>query len=460
MESSFNPFLYLQQSLSNNITPLGAAIVAKLLDSQYDALAILDKEQRFIFVNKNFASIIGYSAVDVLGKKSTEFVDNHIFEDVPSDEVLNSKKPYTTIHKSPTGNEILITASPVFDDTGELLFFVDNIRDVTDLNRLREERLSYYLEKAKFEKEALELRAKVNYGDNLLVRSKLMNLVVERAIQASTVDANVFITGESGSGKGAVTKFIHSTSSRACQPFIQVNCAAIPVTLLESELFGYEEGAFSGACRKGKPGLIEVSHGMTLFLDEIGEMPLSLQVKMLDFLQERFFYRVGGVKKIQVDVRVIAATNVNIKERLKLKEFREDLYYRLNVIPLHVPPLRERQEDIIPMAQEFLRQFNKNYHKDKILTLDAESALLSYSWPGNVRELQNTIERLVILTEGRYVTSEVIKQDLVSTESLPAVSVNALVALPQAQALVAGPASNAGRANNMVPAAKLPKPWV
>lgn len=420
--------------LGENLTLKNLKIFTSLLDSLYDVIVLLDKGPSLIYVSKNYEAILGLKPEEVLGRSVVDLVKEGKFQGAPSLKVLETKKPYSVLQKTKNGTEVLVTANPVFDDEGNIILIIDNIRDVTDLNRLKEESLLHYMERMAYEREALELRARSNYNNYMIVRSKQMMDVVEKAISAATVDASVLITGESGVGKDVVAKFIHASSSRSSNPFIQINCSAIPENLFESELFGYEDGAFSGARRKGKPGLIEIARGGTLFLDEIGEMPLSLQSKLLCFLQEKQFYRVGGVQKINTDVRIIAATNCKLEQRIKQGKFRSDLYYRLNVIPISIAPLKERQEDIVPLAIEFIKKYNDKYNRNKYLTLDAQSVLYDYSWPGNVRELENTMERLVILTEGEHITAKDIQSALgeKEQETFPAVSINHMMPLTEA----------------------------
>ncbi|MGB9846090.1 MAG: sigma-54 interaction domain-containing protein, partial [Desulfotomaculales bacterium] len=279
-----------------------------------------------------------------------------------------------------------------------------------------------------------ELRARSSFQDYLVAKSGAMRLVAERAIRAAAVDANVLLTGESGVGKGLLASYIHRHGSRSKGPYIQVNCSAIPESLFESELFGYEEGAFTGARKKGKPGLLEVAHNGTMLLDEVGDMPWSIQAKLLNFLQEGGFFRVGGTKTVNVDVRIISATNADLQKRINEKLFREDLYYRLNVLPIHIPPLRERRDDIVPLALTFLNEYNQKYGQEKTLTLEAQKALYAYDWPGNVRELQNVLERIVILTEEKQIYSKHVYLAIgyTPTSAASSIQVNSLVPLPDA----------------------------
>lgn len=230
-----------------------------------------------------------------------------------------------------------------------------------------------------------------------------MENIVYQALKVAEVDSTVLISGESGVGKEIIGELIQRNSARRDGPFIKLNCAAIPDNLLESELFGYESGAFTGAKREGKPGLFELANGGTLLLDEIGDVPLHLQVKLLRTLQQREILRVGGVKPIHIDVRIIAITNKNLEDMVGKGEFREDLYYRLNVVPIYIPALRERREDIPLLIRSFLGNYNERYSMKKFISSEAIDILMMYNWPGNIRQLENLIERLVVTT-----TSEVI----------------------------------------------------
>ena len=239
--------------------------------------------------------------------------------------------------------------------------------------------------------------------EDLVAKSPAMQRVVEMAARIATVDSTLLIVGESGVGKEVITNKIHSLSRRKNQPFIKLNCGAIPENLLESELFGYAGGAFTGAKKEGKPGMFELASGGTLFLDEIGELPLGLQVKLLRVLQEKTLTRVGGVKPISVDVRVIAATNKDLPTLVKAGTFRDDLYYRLNVFGIQIPPLRQRREDIPPLLHEMLRKVNQKYSMQKRFSTAAVERLVNYDWPGNVREMENLVERLVVLVNEPYI---------------------------------------------------------
>jgi len=243
--------------------------------------------------------------------------------------------------------------------------------------------------------------------DDIIGESGLIREVKDRALRIAKTDSTVLITGESGTGKELIARAIHSESLRRNGPFISINCAAIPETLLESELFGYEEGAFSGAKKGGKPGKFQLAHNGTLFLDEIGEMPLYLQTKLLRVIQEKVIDKIGGPQPVEVNIRIIAATNKNLEESIRKGEFREDLYYRINVIPINIPPLRDRKEDIYPLAEYFLKKYNGIFKKNiKGFSMEVAAVISKYNWPGNIRELENVVEYMV-----NFENSDIIRED-------------------------------------------------
>ncbi|NPA48584.1 MAG: sigma-54-dependent Fis family transcriptional regulator [Thermodesulfobacteria bacterium] len=267
------------------------------------------------------------------------------------------------------------------------------------------------LKESRLEREVELLRARLEElsppeTPEIIAQSSYMKEILHLAAKVAKTDATVLILGESGTGKEILANLIYQLSPRKDKPFLKVNCAAIPEGLLESELFGYEKGAFTGA-DKAKPGLFELAHQGTLFLDEIGDLPLPLQAKLLRVLQDGTIRRVGGLKEMQIDVRIIAATNKDLEEMVKEGSFREDLFWRLNVFTLRIPPLRERKEDILPLAEAFLKKFAQKHGKEiRGFSREALEALFSYHFPGNVRELENIIERAVILAENEIITKE------------------------------------------------------
>ncbi|AET69647.1 PAS domain S-box [Desulfosporosinus orientis DSM 765] len=369
-----------------------------IVESSFDGLFITDGKGYILRYNKAFEQLTGIDAHEYLGLSVEDIRRDGIISEPVTCHVLEKKKSITIMQTSKTGKLTLTTGNPVIDARGEIIRVVCNVRDITELNLLK-----HKLKKAQglsqhYENQLRTLKMRYDNSENLVVSSAKMRHLLDMVIRLASVDSTILITGESGTGKELIAETIHSNSSRRDKPFIKVNCGAIPENLLESELFGYNGGAFTGAKKEGKSGYIELASGGTLFLDEIGEMPLNLQVKVLRFLQNKEIIRVGGSSVINVDVRIVAATNRVLLEMVQQKQFREDLYYRLNVVPVHVPPLRDRKDDIPPLAAHFLEVFNYKYKKNKKISQAVVDILMQYDWPGNIRELENLIERMVVTT--------------------------------------------------------------
>ncbi len=380
-----------------------------IIESSFDGLYITDGDGKTLRANKAFEMIMGISLQEFLGRNVEDIQKEGIVSESVSFLALKKRKPVTIIQEAKTGKITLATGSPVYDKNGNIFRVVCNVRDITELNLLRQR-----LEQAEglsqhYESQLRTLKLQFIGSSNMIINSSSMRDILEVVNRLSQVDSTTMITGESGTGKELIAETIHSYSSRKDEPFIRVNCGAIPENLLESELFGYEYGAFSGARQEGKPGFFELAHGGTLFLDEIGELPLNLQVKLLRAIQSKEIMRVGGEAVKKIDVRIIAATNRNLADMVKAKEFREDLYYRLNVVPLNVPPLRDRREDIPPLITHFVQIFNRKYNMNKRVAAEVIDLFMGYNWPGNVRELENLIERMIVVTP----------DDIISKEDLP-----------------------------------------
>ncbi|MGO5652131.1 sigma-54 interaction domain-containing protein [Priestia megaterium] len=343
-----------------------------------------------------------------MGKKENELIGRNVIDlekegiYTPSITrlVLEQRKKVSAIQTTKEGKRLMVVGTPIKNEQGEVIRVINASRDITEVSQMQSEISEMKRLIAGYKQELMELKKDKTEKVKLISYSKKMEKTLELARRVANVDSTVLILGESGVGKEMVANLIHETSDRKNSPFIKVNCGAIPENLLESELFGYEGGAFTGAKKEGKMGLFELANKGTLFLDEIAEMPLALQVKLLRVLQEREVMRVGGVKPVAVNVRIIAATNRNLHEDVQKGNFREDLYYRLNVIPLSILPLRERREDILPLASYFIEQFNQKYLTKKTLSAETAEAFELYNWPGNVRELQNIVERLIVMSDG------------------------------------------------------------
>ena len=373
--------------------------LSAIIDSSFDGFHITDNQGKTLRINKAFERITSIPISDLMGKTIAELVDAGVYCHDVLKLVLEKREPVTISQESKPGNTVIITANPVFDEQGNLFRIVINVRDISELNDLRQQ-----LEQARtLSHHYQEELNRYNLADQFVIRSKESRDLADLCVRLGQVDATVLIKGESGVGKEFAAQIIHSNSNRRDKPMIKVNCAAIPESLFESELFGYEPGAFTGASKEGKPGFFEAAHGGTLLLDEIGEMPLSTQAKLLRAIQDKVITRVGGTKPIKVDVRLIAATNRNLQEMVQNKEFRRDLYFRLNVIPVTVPPLRDRKVEIPFLVDHFVKKFNAKYGFKKRIDERQIKALMNYDWPGNVRELENLIERVLVTSPGNVI---------------------------------------------------------
>jgi len=386
-----------------------------IVESSFDGLFITDGKGVTLRYNNAFAQLTGINQYEYVGRSVEDIKRDGIISDPVTFSVLEQKKSITVMQESRIGKLTLTTGNPVIDKNGELIRVVCNVRDITELNLLRQE-----LEKVQgltqhYENQLRTLQMQYNGSEKLVVSSAKMRTLLEMVIRLAAVDSTILINGESGTGKELIAEIIHSNSSRSDKPMIKVNCGALPENLLESELFGYEGGAFTGAKKEGKPGYIELAAGGTLFLDEIGEIPLNLQVKLLRFLQSKEIIRVGGSSYHNIDVRIVTATNRDLLEMVQKKQFREDLYYRLNVVPVNTPPLRERKEDIPTLVAHFMGLYNRKYHMERKIAPEVIDIFMQYEWPGNIRELENLIERLVVISPGDIIRREDLPAHLVDT---------------------------------------------
>jgi len=363
-----------------------------VIEYSADGLIVTDKDGNIIKANRSSWDIMGVTGSDMIGTHVNWLVEMGYNTESVIMKVLKSKKQVSLAKKLNNGREVLSTGTPIFDENGDIYRVISNLRDLTELNKL-----SFELNKAKLE---LELYRMENLSENIIYRSIEMKRNVEKAIKVAKFDTTVMLLGESGVGKEVMAKLIYSSSKRNKGPFVKINCATIPYNLFESELFGYEGGTFTGGSKEGRLGLLELANNGTAFLDEIGEMPLDLQVKLLRVLQEREILRVGGRKQIKLDIRIIAATNRDLEEMVKKGRFREDLFWRLNVVAIQIPPLRKRREDISALIYHFMNNFNQKHNTNKTITAEVIARMVEYNWPGNVREIENTIERMLVLSTG------------------------------------------------------------
>lgn len=334
----------------------------------------------------------------MIGKNFFDFMEEKWWEPSVLPLVYKNKKTYAIKQTVYTGKELLTIAVPIFDQNNNIKYVVMNVRDEVmekDIVNASEQLPSYDSEKLNVP----------------VFKSKKMTALMELIKKISTIDVNVILLGESGTGKTMYAQYLHSISSRKDKPFVSINCASIPHELLESELFGYEKGAFTGAKHQGKKGLFEIAHEGILFLDEITELSLSAQAKLLHVLQNGEFLPLGATSPVKVNVRIIAATNKILKNLVKMGTFREDLYYRLNVVEIYIPPLRSRRSDILPLIHFFLNEFNKKYNVTRNFAESALRVLLNYKWQGNVRELKHVVERLVVTTDTMIIEASMLPKN-------------------------------------------------
>jgi transcriptional regulator, propionate catabolism operon regulatory protein len=354
----------------------------KISELSHSVIVGVDNDGRIILYNEAAANFLKVPVEEAIGKLVTE-----VNPDAGLSKVLKEKSVQRDQLRKVGQRTAIISRAPIYYK-GELIGAVSSARDITELQQYEETLRRKLIHQG--------LQAKVSL-EQIVGKSQKMVRLLDLAKKYAPADSNLLLLGESGTGKEMLAQGIHIASRRKEGPFVAINCAALPETLLESELFGYEEGSFTGARKGGKPGLFEVAHKGTIFLDEIGELPLLLQARLLRVLQEREVMRIGGNKVIPVDVRIIAATNRNLTQQVHQGNFREDLYFRLAVLVLKVPPLRERLEDIPYLIEAFLETWKKT--GEIHLTEDEISHLQNYSWPGNIRELQNLLERALVLVD-------------------------------------------------------------
>ena len=405
-------------------------VLAENFDAIFDAIhddrLISDGQGIVLRVSPTFEDVYGVDGDYVVGKSIYELEEEGVFTPSIIAKVLEKKEKITMQQRNRTARRIVVTATPVFDEKGKIQLVVSFSRDITEMVELQRQYTQLENKIEQYTEEINQLRQKAAIEDGVIGKSRQMVDILETIHRVADFDANILFLGPSGVGKTMLSKIVHQQSKRNKGPFIDINCAAIPEHLLESELFGYERGSFTGAGSKGKVGLIELANGGTLLLDEISEMPLSLQAKLLKTIQDKVITRVGGTKAIKVDFRLITASNRNLEDFAKKGLFRKDLYYRLNVIQIQIPSLRERRDDILPLIDYFTEKNNEKYGLHKSFQPHALEALVNYSWPGNVRELSNIVERALMTSEGDQIQREVLPAEVLKEEEKQTRDVNDL----------------------------------
>ncbi|MFC7394772.1 sigma-54 interaction domain-containing protein [Scopulibacillus cellulosilyticus] len=366
-----------------------------IINFSSDGLYVVNNQGITLEVNKAYEEMTGISRKEVVGKNIRDLVFSDYFDRSAAYMALQSKQTTTIMQKIKKRKYFVATATPVFDEEKEVKMVVTSVRDLTYLNHLQNQLRKVEHINKKFPEYSLSLNQDAS---TIVFKSPQMRKIIESIKQISSFPTPVLITGPSGTGKEVLANLIHQLSSVNEKPFIKVNCAAIPPELFEAELFGYVSGSFTGARKEGKPGFFEQANNGTILLDEIGELPLTLQVKLLRVIQDQTITRIGDTKPKHLSFRLICSTNQDLMQLVREKKFREDLWYRINVVHLKIPPLHERKSDIGPLIEQILQNFCNEYHLEKQLLPQTLSILKNYSWPGNVRELKNIIEFLVIST--------------------------------------------------------------
>lgn len=401
------------------------ALMGAVLAASYDGLAVLSPEGVFLEINEAFARFTGIVHDEWIGRR---IEDMQRLPGIPqrsaAREVMEGRWPASTLVEGRNGETFLITANPQLDSEGRVLHIILNLRNITRLNHLKY-RLERERGRASLESQSKAaadyVRARLDEAgipDVVCVSEPFVELLMTAA-EVAEYDSTVLLYGETGTGKGVIARVLHRLSRRADGPFVELNCGALPESLVESELFGYDAGAFTGALRAGKRGQFELAEGGTIFLDEVGELPLTSQAKLLKVMDDKVVARVGGTAPRKVDVRFICATNNDLRELVQRGLFREDLRYRLEVIPFVVPPLRKRPEDIKALAYAFLEQMNRQFGKRAVLALETIVALQHYAFPGNVRELRNLIERLVMTAKNEEIQVGDLPGDILASAPAP-----------------------------------------
>jgi PAS domain S-box-containing protein len=396
-----------------------------IIKASHDGIWVCDGQGKVIDINEASEKLNGIQAKHIIGKNVADLVNGGLFDRSVTLEVIETKRQVSVIQKIKRTEKILLaTGTPAFDDEGNIFLVVVNERDMTQLNAIQKQLEQSRMVTEKYKNKLAELSLLELKDQEIVAEDKKMRQVLYLALKLAHLSASdILILGESGTGKGLLAKFIHKNSNRNKKPFVQINCATLPENLLEAELFGYEKGAFTGARKEGKAGLFELAHEGTLFLDEIGDLPHSLQAKLLKYLDDHEVMRLGGLKSKKIDCTIIAATNRDLEGLVQQKRFRRDLFFRLNTFIIRIPPLRERIDDIFELVSFYMQKYGKAYRLNRRISPEALKVLQAHPFPGNVRELKNVIKKAVLMSE-HHVVDDVIYQSLPSGVSTFIASAN------------------------------------
>ena len=396
-----------------------------IIKASHDGIWVCDGQGKVIDINEASEKLNGIQAKHIIGKNVADLVNGGLFDRSVTLEVIETKRQVSVIQKIKRTEKLLLaTGTPAFDDEGNIFLVVVNERDMTQLNAIQKQLEQSRMVTEKYKNKLAELSLLELKDQEIVAEDKKMRQVLYLALKLAHLSASdILILGESGTGKGLLAKFIHKNSNRNKKPFVQINCATLPENLLEAELFGYEKGAFTGARKEGKAGLFELAHEGTLFLDEIGDLPHSLQAKLLKYLDDHEVMRLGGLKSKKIDCTIIAATNRDLEGLVQQKRFRKDLFFRLNTFIIRIPPLRERIDDIFELVSFYMQKYGKTYRLNRRISPEALKVLQAHPFPGNVRELKNVIKKAVLMSE-HHVVDDVIYQSLPSGMSTFIASAN------------------------------------
>lgn len=395
--------------MENHLPELRMEDLIHILDTMKVGIIITDREGTVLWGNQYYSDLAKFHISDYFGRNVRE-ISKRENVTVPEhktlfDTVLQKNAEIHEVVKYNTNDYVITTVAPVIDTSGQPTFFLYTITNYSETLRMQKELSLSHARTSALEEQLLELQFRKQLGD-IVVKDRTMKHIFQMGARLAFVPASVVILGESGVGKDVLAKFIHRSGPRKEQPFIHVNLGAIPKELFESQLFGYAPGAFTGASRSGKLGLIRLADKGTLFLDEVGELPLDIQAKLLQVLQDKAVRAIGSTEMVPVDVRIISATNRDLAGMVQNGTFRLDLYYRLNVIELKIPPLRQRRNEIPLLAYQFLQEFNERYGTHKELSPEVIESFRAYPWPGNIRELRHVMESLVVLGPEQIISAE------------------------------------------------------
>jgi PAS domain S-box-containing protein len=396
-----------------------------ILNASSESIWVCDGTGKILTINRAAETLLHIKSRDVVGKNIQSLEKNDFFDRSATLEVIKTKKTVTILQNiKKLRKQLMVTGTPVFSDSGDIEMIIVNERDLTFLNEMRDELEQAQNTTSRYREELTTLNLQELKEQNIIAESKEMQQVIATVMKLARRKVSpILIMGESGTGKGLLAKYIHSQAFDSDSPFVQLNCAALPETLLEAELFGYDKGAFTGARDQGKIGLFEMASGGTLFLDELGEMSLPVQAKLLKCLEEKEVMRLGGLKPVKIDCNVITATNINLNRQVRQGKFRQDLFFRLNTFTITLPPLRRRPEDIFEMIIFFLKKYNVKYGVKRRISSKGIAQIQAYPFPGNVRELKNILKRAVVMGESD-VLEDLVNQNVPPIPPSPAMEHN------------------------------------